>query len=258
VGHPLDACRLKLGRAYEQGEALGRELGSFLRRNPYGKVQEFDADTNDCVLSHCVFEEPPALFGILIGEFVHNVSSALEQLAWQLVILNGRKPKEGVTGFPIFESETKYKSRASNMVRGMSAMHRAMVERAQPYHAADPEAEPLAVLRQLWNQDKHRLLTTTMAVPGRIELRFHPFQDVESIVNVEGFPGPLKHGAPLARVKVVPFGRNPKVVMDGETAIGVAFAEGEPAAGQFVDATMTAIYRNVDAIVRVFLMDFPL
>jgi hypothetical protein len=258
VTRTLDACRLKLARAYEQGEALGREFRAFLARNPYGEVQEFDSDTSECVFSYFVFEEPPPIFGILIGEFVHSVSSALEQLVWQLVILDGGVPEEGATGFPIFTEEPKYRKRAPRMIRGMSAVHKADIEGAQPYNAPNPLFEPLALLRDLWNQDKHRLLTTTMAIPGYIALQFKPFRDVDAILGVEGFPGALEHGAPLARVKVSASGPNPKVVMDGQTEVRIAFAEGGAAAGLFVDETWKRIYGNVEAIIRTFLHEFPL
>ncbi len=45
-------------------------------------------------------EAPSQRWGILIGEFVHNLAFSLDHLAWQLVLLNGGTPNEGKPVFP--------------------------------------------------------------------------------------------------------------------------------------------------------------
>ena len=52
------------------------------------------------------------MWGVLIGEILHNLRSALDHLIWQLVILEtGAPPTTTKTAFPIFETAAGYKSR---------------------------------------------------------------------------------------------------------------------------------------------------
>ncbi len=44
-------------------------------------------------------------FSVVVGDVIHNLRSALDHLAWQLVILDGGQPNDS-TQFPIYESAT--------------------------------------------------------------------------------------------------------------------------------------------------------
>src|SRR5436190_1677453 len=106
--HPLDSCRLKLARAYEHSESLTNEVAALGKRHPYGLMGEFDANASEYVFMHRVYEPVPLRFSLILGDAVHNINSALDHLAWQLVRHNQREPIDGQTGFPIFDSRGKW------------------------------------------------------------------------------------------------------------------------------------------------------
>jgi hypothetical protein len=79
---------------------------------------------------------PPRL-GVLAGESIYLVRSALDQLAWQLVIAAGGTPGRH-TAFPIFGSDPvcseESLARYNQCVEGMSEAAKDRIKRMQPYH----------------------------------------------------------------------------------------------------------------------------
>jgi hypothetical protein len=118
------------------------------------------------------------LWGTILGEIVHDLRSALEQLAWQLVFLNGTTPTRDHS-FPVLANKPSREFRA-HMRRewtdsrgktrhgplfGASDDAVALIEACQPYNGGD--CQFLLGLHELWNTDKHRqLIPTTLTGPG--------------------------------------------------------------------------------------------
>lgn len=110
--------------------------------------------------------EVPREWGARVGDILHNVRSALDHLAWQLVLDDGGSPSRH-TYFPICTREfteggglsilTKVQLRRADLIEA--------VNHVQPYRwiggDARPEDHPLKVLDQLAQHDKHRLLLAT-------------------------------------------------------------------------------------------------
>src|SRR3954447_12706375 len=99
--HELFGCQLKLRRVQHHADALQSALDGFLGRKPYTIIQELHPQLAEHTLWAKVREEPPPEWSPIIGDIIHNWRSALDHLAYQLVIRNGRKPS-GSTQFPIF------------------------------------------------------------------------------------------------------------------------------------------------------------
>ncbi|MDE3069211.1 MAG: hypothetical protein KGJ43_00590 [Acidobacteriota bacterium] len=96
----------------------------------------------------------------VIGEYLHDLRSALDHLAWQLVVENRGTPTDK-TGFPIKDADPgtdKHgRPRTPNVSGGVSPRARALIRKAQPYTlGADYAEHALWLLHQLWNIDKHR------------------------------------------------------------------------------------------------------
>lgn len=70
-------------------DELWASLNGSLEQGPYQSEGAFDANTSEWVVRFCVLEAPPLKWGVLIGDVVHNLRSALDHLAWQLVLRNG-------------------------------------------------------------------------------------------------------------------------------------------------------------------------
>ena len=104
----------------------------------------------------------------IAGDIVHNLRSALDHLAWQLVLLDNGQPNED-TSFPLHESATNRNGnpRVLTIAPGIrdSAIMTA-VEAMQPFAEAqyghNPRTDSLRIIRRLNNIDKHRLLLTVV------------------------------------------------------------------------------------------------
>jgi hypothetical protein len=143
---PLEGPRLKLNRAREHFHAISQEFEAWGRGHIYGTVGEFDAETSYYVFKVRVLERPPERWGVMIGDLAHNARSALDHIAWQLVLLNNAEPTRR-TQFPIFKSPEDYEARAEPMLAGMHERNQATVAALQPYTRGDhPEWDPLWVL----------------------------------------------------------------------------------------------------------------
>jgi len=101
---------------------------------------------------------------LIIGDCLHNLRSALDHLAWQLVLLDGGEPGDR-TQFPIHGSPFN-KSGEPRPPQLEPAVRRedilAALKGAQPYsvekEGRDPADSYLPALQCLNNIDKHRLL----------------------------------------------------------------------------------------------------
>jgi hypothetical protein len=93
----------KYDRAVEQLQLLAYEVRIFGRKpDAWASVSQVNADGTDHVHRLHPTWEPGLvyLWGTIIGEIVHDLRSALDQLVWQLVILNDRTPTRDHS-FPI-------------------------------------------------------------------------------------------------------------------------------------------------------------
>jgi hypothetical protein len=70
---------------------------------------------------------------LLASNVVHQLRSTLDNLVWQLVILNGEEP-DSRNAFPIFAvHNSKSRSEMAKKVRGTHKKHAALIEECQPY-----------------------------------------------------------------------------------------------------------------------------
>src|SRR5687767_14839123 len=75
---------LKLNRAVQHLERLEAEIKRWVGGHPYFLVSEFDPERGEHGVWIRPEGEPPAEFGILIGDCLHNLRSALDSLAYDL------------------------------------------------------------------------------------------------------------------------------------------------------------------------------
>jgi hypothetical protein len=168
----------KYERAVEQLQALHKELLEFGQQpHPY-TIRSYE----DPESGHYRWEFDPAWpaklarrWGAIMGEIVHDLRSALDQLVWQLVILNDGTPDNGHS-FPICtekpaqgfgvemrrEWTDKRKRRHHGPLFGVSDDALALIDGGQPYKGGNSEL--LGQLHVLWNTDKHRTLIPMMIV----------------------------------------------------------------------------------------------
>jgi hypothetical protein len=158
----LSGVRLKLDRAEVHIKAFRRKIETFSKGDPppFGFRTDKTAGPDksvEYVLYAIVREPPPRELALLVGDALHSLRSALDHLVYELVPPRNRKSLK--LQFPIFVDECEFKVRSPPMIKGIKGDERTLIERLQPYAAADPpQNDPLAILRKLSNLDKHRLL----------------------------------------------------------------------------------------------------
>ena len=155
----------------------------------------------------CRLEGAPTLppeFTTVVGDCLHNQRSALDHLAWQLVLRDGGVPDRRRTQFPILLKEP------SEGVKVAGGVSEGTVERLvelQPFTWAkrgtsqeSAELSPLAVLRRLNNVDKHRGLLVGIAVLAGASWSIAQDHDVRFVRT--GSDRSLRDGAEFGEFKL--------------------------------------------------------
>jgi hypothetical protein len=232
----LEGCDAKVRRAREHLDALYAEIGAFIESEPHEIVSEFDAETLTRTFALRVLKEPDeTAWAVLLGDFVHNLRSALDHLIWQLVLLNSAKPGDQ-NQFPICSHGTTYwcakkdgsPSVRDRMLRGMADRHRTVIDGVQPYRRGhDAPKDPLALLNWLSNVDKHRVLHPTFlaVIEPNPDDYVVEGDDTAGVAEFEFNSGPLKDGAEVLRVRVRSENPNAKVHVKAPIPMGIGFGE---------------------------------
>jgi hypothetical protein len=155
----LAGVRLKVERAKKHIIDLEMAVSGFCQSKPYAigvkphRVSEIDNVT----LFVEGLQDIPSHIPLILGDAVHNLRSALDHLAGQLVLGNGETPTRD-TEFPICDPAKEYTSAfAKRKVKGMSVGAKELIREMQPRNSGD---HTLWNLHSLDIADKHRLLIT--------------------------------------------------------------------------------------------------
>jgi hypothetical protein len=209
----LLGCRLKLLRASECLDATFAEAESSVG-STCGGYPEYDPAERGAVLIVWREHRPlPPILGVMFGEAVHNIRTALDHLVWQAVRLNGEKPT-GSNHFPIADTSGDWLAQIdAGRLAGVAEPVRAIIQAAQPYHRGNQSQARdhfLAVIREASNTDKHRTLPVqrhlmraakfeTPRISGRGGVTAADFI-VERLVAEDGVVR-LENNTPLMRIR---------------------------------------------------------
>jgi hypothetical protein len=220
MGHPLDGVRIKIERARVHLESIDSAVRDYTERQfregvlSSGPVQLDPFDQRWQQFKWRGVPPMDRMVGAMLGDFVHNLRSALDHAAWAIVKVSGAEPGHW-THFPTAESEGKCRDdvterdpkRGNPPTLGLSERCFDLVYRFQPLHLARKERgrAPLPRIVQIDNADKHRLLYGAAAyVSGEsVILRVEPagFVDFQRV----RLPRPgtwIEDGADLAKVRI--------------------------------------------------------
>jgi hypothetical protein len=258
--HPLHSFRLKLNRARLHYSSLQIEIAAWFQRRPYGVFGEFEPKTSRYVFRIRMFEGVPEGWGVLIGDIVHNARSALDHLAWQLVIVGGGTPTKS-TVFPILENPFAWQGGSGvGRLAGAHSEHIALVESFQPYHRADlygwswlgsARADPLALLAHLDNTDKHRVLIPTPVAVQSVGWTPIEVRALELETDWTMTWDHLGDGTELMAIGARKTGSDPYVRLDRRERVSVSIVPG----GTLTE-TLDAIFERLDAVFARFLDEF--
>jgi hypothetical protein len=155
----LDGVRVKLAMARANAEQLESLLRPFVEAAQ--RSIERTPSENPFEVVYKITKVPwidPA-WSAIFGQGIYNIRSALDHLAWQLVLLDGQEPTRA-TQFPLLDTN-RDKSGRKERVDIAPGIKRpdilAAVESMQPYHGGGKWGDQLGVVAELSRIDKHRL-----------------------------------------------------------------------------------------------------
>jgi hypothetical protein len=152
----LAPIQTKLERASEHVRELESEVRNFLEADPYTVGTRRDPESQRLVYYVVSVRDTPVRMSAIAGDILHNLRSALDHLAYQLVLVGGGTPSNQ-TCFPIYDSVDKYRSNRGQKVAGMRQDAITAIDAIRPYQGGN---DALWFLHRLNNIDKHRLLIT--------------------------------------------------------------------------------------------------
>ncbi len=80
--------RLKWEGAVRNLEGIKGKVAEFAESDPHRVTVKFEPDAGCHIARIDIREEPDPQLGVMVGEFVHNLRSCLDHIAWQLARLS--------------------------------------------------------------------------------------------------------------------------------------------------------------------------
>ncbi|MBI1321447.1 MAG: hypothetical protein GC168_21195 [Candidatus Hydrogenedens sp.] len=123
---------------------------------------------------------PPIKIGILTGEAVHQMRSALDHLVWAVIYTNTKERPSTRCSFPLCENPKTFRENFyGNLLQGMPVGAIDQIEKFQPYNFVElPESAyyPLKMLSDLDNTSKQRVIPISWYL-----ITFRPIAEQEKL-----------------------------------------------------------------------------
>jgi hypothetical protein len=263
---PFFGVELKIARARLHAQSLIDSLRDW-HKNPltaHGEISD-DRRTYKLVLDEFAVVPPIELWAMVIGDCVHNLRSALDNLCFSAARLKCDPPPDPIgIQFPICDMEAVYRDRAPRTLLQLPDEAAKLLEHFQPFQSGEPEAikrHSLLVLQHLSNQDKHRIPQVALLRVAQHDhqqtLQFESEAEATAWVSeppeivIEG--GPVWGGSALMTVKSNrPAGKiHGRLSLEAVPAIDTVIGL-EPAV-----ATLEALGMQVMTVFEAFRLTFP-
>jgi hypothetical protein len=252
-------ARLKLQRAVEIHDAIAKVVEDFALGEPYRFHLSRDiVDGLEETTIRVVHVKPmPSSIPLQVGECIHNARGALDYAVNQAA--SGTEKELRSCLFPILDEENE--GTFNWRLPGVSDAYREIVRKYQPYvrtFGAPPDSgaillDPLMMLQDLSNRDKHRLLNLATMVFNNpwigMEREGIPVEWIQ-----QPGPVPIEEGA-IAMQFRVPIGTRIETPASGAGArLHVVLEHPNRPVWQWqpVDATIMKIIRHVAMILQEF------
>jgi hypothetical protein len=159
---------LKLARAERHIAELRDAATQFLASQPFA-LYSTEETNGDLVWRVRIVRRVPHEWSAIVGDAVHNIRSALDLLAWQLVELGGATPSRD-TSFPITTSAAaKFNAELNKALAGANPAAIRFVERLRPFAGGNKALTQLHTLDVI---DKHRLVLVVGAANKQLIIKF--------------------------------------------------------------------------------------
>jgi hypothetical protein len=251
VAPDLGGPRAKLGRAKEHVETLRAKIG--LAGYPDPRViplrRKFEREFGAVVYRIDRVIQVGDDWGLIVGDAIHNMRSALDHLAWALAVrhYNGVEPTDDKIirdiQFPVFSDGKHWP--AHRYLKHMDRADVDVLEQFQPFKLSSvarfvmrmqrPGVIPhaLEALVAMSNSDKHRVIQVLYILAAAGHLTVSKFTDCRPASHADDSYGatatapgqPPRVGDEVFRVPVVPTGPNPDVDLGAYVSAYVAVGE---------------------------------
>jgi hypothetical protein len=258
----LRSARIKIQRAKDHIAYLRREMDAWLGRKPYYLVSETDAKAGKIVVKIRVREQIPDQFSAVIGDIIHNFRSALDHLAWALVLVNKGMPSER-TQFPINKDRKSLEAALPRCLAGASSKAIEAVKKLQPHKGGygAPGNEILWAIHDLDRIDKHRLIVPIGAAHTRSQMRFSVgiplhknFQWIGPPIVGANKPLaiPVEDGKTVAELIQVGAPLPPEIQLNCKVTFSILFSDGNALSRQPLAETLPIMGKHVEDIINTF------
>jgi hypothetical protein len=126
---------LRLRRASENLQSIETEVGRWREEHPYRTYVHFDEQSGEKRIIAEVFRQPSAELGLLVGDFVYQLRSALDNLVNDLAQANRSGPlSRGIardSQFPIFSNKADFLDKGMRQIRGVAPVAKTIIEGLQ-------------------------------------------------------------------------------------------------------------------------------
>lgn len=253
---PIAGPWLKWYRAKFHFEALNQMIERFYKPDSYTLYAKAYPDQGPTLHVRNV-RQPSLKVGVVVGDIVHNLRSALDHLVYELSRPPGGGESPSGTEFPIFLSGTDYKgngprdrSSGRYKIRAAKLGTKGIIEGFQPYHRrSDPDLFSLWQLHELSTIDKHRLVHIVTSAAKVTEVRIESSSWNIRYGGYETFTGPLKEDSIIARFDVGKLKDVPSTVDANLTAnvqLDIAFDERGPAKSVRGESVLRVLAKVMD------------
>ncbi len=226
--------KLKLDWASHHLNSLDAKVRDWRDGETHDYAVEFDRESGKQRVKVKLSEPPPDEFRLIIGDCLHNLRSALDNLIYELAVAyTGFKPlpedRAKRLEFPIFGPKAMSADACRKRIGCIHPDAQTIIKGLQPHNRGDKFAShPFWKLYQLSNMDKHRVPHITLlavstyadfpevpGLPGTLTINFGPFEDGAEIATYTPLTGDF----------------DPEVHMDPLLTFGIAFGQGSATPG---------------------------
>jgi hypothetical protein len=224
---PLKGARHKIERGRKRLSDLQHSERLLNDPEEERMVIDYDPEQGCHIASLILRQLPPPDFSITLGECIHSLRSALEYTIWQLVRkAKGREPSRKEAKqiqFPICDKPEWFSGSAvlahiGDEAAKELALHQPYAERLDVAH----HPALLAPLRDLSNQDKHRLILVSAHAmnPATADVRWeNPLANSVRSESIEEEEGPIEPPFPVKMPIERMLTEPPEVAVDTEFEI---------------------------------------
>jgi hypothetical protein len=185
---------LKFQRAEKHMIDINQEAMRYASRKPYSFTRIRLPNSKKEIRGRFhITEQPDPMIAVMLGDFIHNLRSALDYI----VVACVPKQRRGKASFPILFKDIFAKGKNEEFmvknatlrksfesaIEGLHPKARAYIISLQPYNFSSPDLIALGIISRLENADKHRQLIT-IGCGG---------QDFTLTFTVRGLSEPIKY-----------------------------------------------------------------